>query len=336
MRTALTGVPFRDASLPYVPISSVAVYEQGDREEPLISDYNTTNTNQSSEGQIKRIVYNCKDKGKKFTRILTDDSLSFDSHFESANLHTAYRVYTPLEASLSGIKLKNHTYELYMQTDIHTVGNTQWFYFSINNNLRKGQIINIKIKNFRKSDSMYKRGMKPLIYSTKKKCWTRDCNNISYYMSNDVDTPEFQHVINELRHSAGLKTTSNNNKSSTSDVYYTLNFTHEVLYDNDICYFAYCYPYTYTDLQQYLHTLLTDPRKSPYIQRSVLCKTLGGNVCDLLTITSPATSAEELLGRPVVFLSARIHPGASCTVYMYAYMQCIYVWVCIIICIIHY
>ena len=43
----------------------------------------------------------------------------------------------------------------------------------------------------------------------------------------------------------------------------------------------------------------------------MLCKTLGGNRVDLLTITEKGGSQEEVAKRKGVVLTARIHPGES-------------------------
>jgi cytosolic carboxypeptidase protein 2/3 len=43
----------------------------------------------------------------------------------------------------------------------------------------------------------------------------------------------------------------------------------------------------------------------------LLCKTLGGNRVDLLTITEKGGSQEEVAKRKGVVLTARIHPGES-------------------------
>ena len=37
-----------------------------------------------------------------------------------------------------------------------------------------------------------------------------------------------------------------------------------------------------------------------------------GNTVDLLTITAPATSEDELRSRVAVLLTARVHPGETC------------------------
>ena len=44
---------------------------------------------------------------------------------------------------------------------------------------------------------------------------------------------------------------------TTSQYHYTLTFTVQFPYSNDTCYLAYFYPFTYTDLQTWLHALCT-------------------------------------------------------------------------------
>ncbi|CAB1319461.1 unnamed protein product, partial [Coregonus sp. 'balchen'] len=53
-----------------------------------------------------------------------------------------------------------------------------------------------------------------------------------------------------------------------------------------------------------------------YMRQDVLCETLGGNSCPLLTITAmpESTSNDQIClfrNRPLVFLSARVHPGET-------------------------
>lgn len=77
-----------------------------------------------------------------------------------------------------------------------------------------------------------------------------------------------------------------------------------------------CYPYTYTDLQQQLasmqlkHSKLL-PAQVPVV-RSLLCYTLAGQRCDLLTVTDFSSSAAELASREYVVITARVHPGETC------------------------
>jgi hypothetical protein len=58
--------------------------------------------------------------------------------------------------------------------------------------------------------------------------------------------------------------------------------------------------------------------------RTELCRTLAGNICDLLTITAPSESAEELNARVGVVLTARVHPGESNASWI---MQGLYIYV---------
>lgn len=47
-----------------------------------------------------------------------------------------------------------------------------------------------------------------------------------------------------------------------------------VVDENDVCYIAYCYPYTYTNLMQYLRKLND---KTDVVRKSILCKSSSGN-----------------------------------------------------------
>lgn len=100
-------------------------------------------------------------------------------------------------------------------------------------------------------------------------------------------------------------------KKAANATNYTLAFTHTFEFTEDVCYFTFCHPYTYTDLQNYLYRLQVDKRRRAHVKRAVLCKTIAGNVCDVLTITAPAKSADALLERVVIILTARVHPGES-------------------------
>eukprot|EP00878_Enallax_costatus_P040781 GHUV01047153.1.p1 GENE.GHUV01047153.1~~GHUV01047153.1.p1 ORF type:complete len:834 (+),score=202.53 GHUV01047153.1:825-3326(+) len=77
-----------------------------------------------------------------------------------------------------------------------------------------------------------------------------------------------------------------------------------------------CYPYTYSDLQQQLARIQLRyskllPAQVPVV-RSLLCYTLGGQRCDMLTVTDFSSSAAELASREYVVITARVHPGETC------------------------
>jgi hypothetical protein len=81
-------------------------------------------------------------------------------------------------------------------------------------------------------------------------------------------------------------------------------------------YLAHTYPYTYSDLQRELRLLEDDPRYKSFVRRRDLCTTIGGNRCDLLTITNFTQDLNALRSRVGVVLSSRVHPGESNASYM--------------------
>jgi len=117
--------------------------------------------------------------------------------------------------------------------------------------------------------------------------WYRSCKKISYYYN-------------------GIK--KDGQKKSKS--LYTHTFTYDFLYDDDTVYFAYCYPYNYSDLLDDLGRISADPVKSSFCSRRTLCMSLAGNKVEMLTITSK-NNLENLNKRKGVFLTARVHPGES-------------------------
>ena len=134
--------------------------------------------------------------------------------------------------------------------------NTRWYYFSVGNT-RARQNYKFNVINLLKPDSLYNRGMQPLIYSNRAaaesgKAWRRCGQRICYYQN---------HI----------------KRKGSSNNYYTATFTLDFEYDNDTVYIAYCYPYTFTDLQRYLRSLELDPKRRNRFRRRTLCQTLAGN-----------------------------------------------------------
>lgn len=85
---------------------------------------------------------------------LSDQTLVFESRFESGNLQLAH-------------KACENEYNLILQNDINSKGHTQWFYFRVQNT-RKNQKVKFNLLNFLKPKSLYNEGMKVLILSEKK------------------------------------------------------------------------------------------------------------------------------------------------------------------------
>ncbi|CAK83850.1 unnamed protein product (macronuclear) [Paramecium tetraurelia] len=204
------------------------------------------------------------------------DQIQFDSNFESGNLFCAF-------------KKAQNVYDLIIQNDINTRGNTQWFFFSVTG-AKAGQTIQFNILNHLKTGSLFNEGLQPAVYSVKENQligteWCRDGFNISYFKS--VFMKEYP--------------------LSLKKKYYQLRFHYTFKHEGDKVYFAHSYPYTYTNLLEFLNTQLEDQERNQYLSRKVLCTTLGGNTCEVLTITSNSLQ-KRAFRKGVVFL-ARQHPG---------------------------
>lgn len=148
-----------------------------------------------------------------------------------------------------------------------------------------GLNVKFNIGKFSKRTSLFNQGMMPLLYSERQGKWLRCGNDISYVQTR--------------------------RKRLDDKNAYILTFTHQFEFSNDKCYFAYSYPYTYSDLQDDLLSLQLDTLKSKVVRRSLLCRTLAGNRCDILTITERASSLADLQSRQGVVISARVHPGET-------------------------
>jgi len=238
-----------------------------------------------------KCVYNYEDR-YRFSRILSSDTLVFDSHFESGNLALANRV--------DGTAGVNQEYDLHLHTDLHSAGHNQWFYFSVSNTA-PGSKVKFNIVNLGKPDSLYNRGMRPLMYSQadaaegdREAGWRRCGQDIKYYCNHNQAPP-----VKGGRERGDRR-------------YYTMTFTHLFDKSNDVVFFAMCYPYTYTDLQRYLYTMQVNDERNSNFRREVLCKTLAGNDCDLITVTEMnCKSPTKLAKRLGVVITARVHPGES-------------------------
>ena len=357
--TAFTGTTLREKTLAHVEISSHEHHRTDHVPSPMLPiDLSILIDAEEAARQpaSRKCVYAYEDK-YTFARILVSDSLVFDSHFESGNLHSAFRVF-PEDVKMAR---NRQIYDLYMHNDLYTNGHTQWFYFSVTN-VRAGDEVTFYIKNFAKPDSLFNAGMRPLMYSGKSgKGWERCGTNIAYFPTSSSGTagamqqqaqqqqqqpqpptpqnqqqsqqqPQSQPASSTLaaapdivadgqvavgaysqvaEQQASASASQKAAKKPTVATNYTLAFTHIFERNDDVCYFAFCHPYTYTDLQNYLYRLQVDSRRKKHMRKSVLCKTIAGNNCDLLTITAPSRSSDALRARVVIFLTARVHPGES-------------------------
>ncbi|KAA0183579.1 Cytosolic carboxypeptidase 2 [Fasciolopsis buskii] len=265
------------------------------------------------------------------------DCLQFESRFESGNLQKAIRV---------GL----NDYELYLRPDLYTSKYTQWFYFRVSNTIRSRRY-RFTVVNFYKEKSLFSQGMRPLMYSEKEaqltqKGWIRVGNGIQYYrtqwnIQSFTNPPIYDNQIqssNNFPSHSYRSCTSGTLPDPVPDkarTWYSLTWTCELPHDDDVVYFASCYPYTYSQLQDYLTTIRMNPYQNKVCEQTQLCTTLAGNSVPLLTVTEPerrvksalATKSKEMFeqsdedpvesdpSRPIhkqcVVITARVHPGET-------------------------
>uniref|UniRef100_A0A8C6ZQ80 tubulin-glutamate carboxypeptidase n=1 Tax=Nothoprocta perdicaria TaxID=30464 RepID=A0A8C6ZQ80_NOTPE len=217
------------------------------------------------------------------------DCLMFFSTFESGNLRKA-------------IQVREFEYDLIMNADVNSDQHHQWFYFEVRD-MKLAVSYRFNIINCEKLNSQFNYGMQLVMYSVKealqgRPCWLRVGYDISYYKN---------HYRSCAAAAGGTRRRS----------YYTLAFSITFPHNDDVCYLAYHYPYTYSTMMSHLDILEQNRNpKKVYWRQQTLCQTLGGNPCPLLTITAMPESKkrddlEEFCNRPYVFLMARVHPGES-------------------------
>ncbi|KAL2773691.1 cytosolic carboxypeptidase-like protein 5 isoform 1 [Daubentonia madagascariensis] len=187
-------------------------------------------------------------------------------------------------------------------------GNRSWFYFSVRGGA-PGKLIKINIMNMNKQSKLYSQGMAPFVRTLPTRPrWERIRDRPTFEMTETQFVLSFVHRFVEGR---GATT-----------------------------FFAFCYPFSYSDCQDLLnqldqrfpenHPTHTSPLDTIYYHRELLCYSLDGLRVDLLTITSchglredreprleqlfPDTSTPRpfrFTGKRIFFLSSRVHPGET-------------------------
>jgi hypothetical protein len=207
------------------------------------------------------------------------------------------------------MQMHDNVYDLILSPDINTAGYLQWFFFSVER-MHAKQPYTFNIINMEKSGSQFLTGMQPVMFSrsesrseskqapsqgaAQRACsgWRRAGTHIQYYK-----TP-----------------VPCQGRSALYSFYSILSFTITFPYADDLCYLAYHFPFTFTCLQRHLASLERLSHTSQCLIRQQLTRTIGGNACELLTISSFST--EDVARYPphdrvYIVLSSRVHPGES-------------------------
>ena len=251
-----------------------------------------------------------------------DAKIIFDSKFESGNLRMAIKLNSDIE----------NEYDLIIRKDYNCEKNYSWFFFSIE--CDRECDIKFNILNFIKKKIMFdeKEKIRILVYNEKDK-WTRNTYNVQYYENNikilaswedkeKMGSNDEENIFNDK-----FKEDEKNNdifkifdkdKGEKEDVpdtefFFTLSFCYHVNKNNinSPIYFALCFPYTYSTLQDYLHKLSITKANKNKIKFSTLTKTICGNPLDILYITNFASTQSVINARQSIIFTARVHPGET-------------------------
>jgi len=271
---------------------------------------------------------------------------TFSSNFDSGNLahvelagggsdtdtdseagrvpHTARPTTSTATTRAVGTDCPDYEFQLWTRPDCQGTefenGNRTWFYFGLRGG-QPGAILKFTVQNMNKQYKLFSQGMAPVFMVPGRSGWERV-----------RDLPTY----------------------STQENNFTMSFKFRHLEEpNSQVYFAFSYPFTYKELQANLGRLEKKhstaglgwaelqelPATATYFHRELAIRSLEQRRLDLLTITSlaglqpqrepcpanlfPDSSLAQprphkFAGKPVVFLSARVHPGETCSSYVIA------------------
>eukprot|EP00759_Apiculatamorpha_spiralis_P021028 PhF_6_TR26145/c0_g1_i2/m.37037 len=99
--------------------------------------------------------------------------------------------------------------------------------------------------------------------------------------------------------------------NSVKSKYYSLTWSFVAEFGEDVLYFSHCYPYTYTQLSKFLNFIMENPERRAVVNRRTLCATTAGNQCEVLNVTQPVSSVQQLDQRKAIVMTARVHPGET-------------------------
>ena len=231
-----------------------------------------------------------------------DRTIRFNSRFESGNLMYVYR-------------LSPDVYHCILEYDHSSAAQCQWFYFQMSNIKlvpNSSRKTTFYITGFNKPSGVFSSGSKIFMYSEKLAKeknigWFRTGSNYAY------GVPTKKSDSKQNTSNISVESGKENNKKRKGKHKQgklkrsTLQFQVSFPYDEDVVYFCYAQPYTFTDLNNFITQWV---KNSPsLISKSILCKTNGEKDCPLLTITSSSTPYS--IQKKCIFLTARIHPGES-------------------------
>ena len=273
---------------------------------------------------FKKLNFIPEPKNEKEAKII------FDSKFESGNLRMAIKLNSEI----------GNEYDLIIRKDFNYEKNYSWFFFSIESDRETD--IKLNLLNFTKKKIMFdeKEKIRILVYNKNDK-WTRNTYNVQYYQNNIKIFPpteeteknesnDIEQNINNFMNDKFKEDEKNNDifkifskekdkdkgdkeDNPDNEFFFTLSFCYHVNKSNinTPIYFALCFPYTYSSLQEYLYKLSLLKTNRYKLKFSTLNKTICGNPLDILYITNFASPPNIINSRQSIIFTARVHPGET-------------------------
>ena len=169
-------VPIASTLPPPSSIEPLANLNHADREALAIAATERRRELTEAGQVLNRVVYDSQVFVPGSADRVPGGGLLFESRFESGNLRRAVHV-------------NGNEYDLLLNWDHGTRGHTQWFFFSVAA-AHVGEKYIFNIVNFCKPQSLYKNGMRPLVYSAAAATklghgWAR-CGHDVFYHENGV------------------------------------------------------------------------------------------------------------------------------------------------------
>jgi hypothetical protein len=249
---------------------------------------------------------------KEFTPDESENCLTFDADFECGNLGNVERT-------------DENEYNLEIRQDTNNPKFRLWFYFSVSG-YKSRQTVLFHINNFSKNKSLYRNGQSPIVKIENGEIEVDGVGNCEA-KDGGVGNATTEKVEKWYR----LPPATCYYYKPKKDACYCLSFVFKFpeYQEGQKVFFAYCFPYSYSKLQRFLKTVETDPKHKGLLERELLADSTDKRRVDLLTITSPTNFARiskepdqaksklkskhfgESSYVPVVFLTARVHPGET-------------------------
>ena len=163
------------------------------------------------------------------------------------------------------IQINSDEFDMFMRVDSNTRGHHQWFYFKVENKQRVGNV-KFNFVNFTKRQSLYMHGMRVNVKSMldikdKKERlgvenlandgWVKSGSNITYKLSK-LSQPgsAYNHNYGNCYNSESPMLRPRRKK------YYQLSFDYTFKREDDVVYFAYAIPYTFSKLHNLLKNVM--------------------------------------------------------------------------------